>query len=92
MAPSIQHLKNEHRFQYEQDELIAYLEYSLDGTIMTIRHTWVPKALGGQGIAAQLTRCALETAEQQQWQVVPACSYAERYIEKHQQYQKLLAH
>ncbi len=41
------------------------LDYQLDGNVMAILHTGVPDAVGGRGIAAELTRVALETARAQ---------------------------
>lgn len=86
----IQHQANEHRFVYEKNNHKAYLDYRIQDSVMTIAHTWVPRALGGQGIAADLTKKALQIAEKNHWKVNPACSYAARYIEKHPQYQTLL--
>jgi predicted GNAT family acetyltransferase len=43
----------------------------------------VPAPIGGRGIAAELTRAALETAEAAGWTVVPVCSYAAAYMRRH---------
>lgn len=67
------------------------IDYALDGDVMTILHTNVPEALAGRGIAGALTREALATARNEQWSVVAACSYASAFIEKHPEYQDLLA-
>ncbi|MCX7223676.1 MAG: N-acetyltransferase, partial [Burkholderiales bacterium] len=47
--------------------------------------------VGGQGLAAALTRVALEHAKQQGWRVVPRCSYAAVYIQRHPEYAGLVA-
>ncbi len=67
------------------------IDYRLSGTTMTITHTGVPASLGGRGIASELARFALEGAKAQGWKVVPACSYVSAWIEKHPEYQGLLA-
>ncbi len=67
------------------------LDYALTNGTMTITHTGVPEALGGQGLAAALTRVALEHAKQQGWRVVPRCSYAAVYIQRHPEYAGLVA-
>jgi len=67
------------------------IDYALDGDVMTILHTNVPEPLAGRGIAGALTREALATARSERWSVVPACSYARAFIEKHPEYQDLLA-
>ena len=67
------------------------VDYQLSGNIMTITHTRVPERLGGRGIAGALARFALDTAKAQGWKVVPECSYIAAWIEKHPEYEELLA-
>ena len=71
------------RFVTELDGERAVLDYTLAGATMTITHTGVPKPIAGRGIAGELTREALRVAREQGWKVVPACSYAASYLEKH---------
>lgn len=61
------------------------------GSVMTITHTGVPPAIGGRGVAAELTRFALETARREGWAVVPACSYAAAFIRRHAEFSDLVA-
>ncbi len=82
---TISHDPAAHRFTTEVDGSRAQLDYTLAGGIMTITHTRVPPAIGGRGIAAQLTEAALGTARASGWTVIPACSYAKSYMEKHPQ-------
>jgi len=79
------------RFSVEVDGHLCVLDYQLDGKAMTIVHTGVPPAVGGRGIAAELTRVALETARAQGWTVTPVCSYAAVYMRRHPEYNDLLA-
>jgi predicted GNAT family acetyltransferase len=44
--------------------------------------TFVPDALRGRGVAAVLTRHALDYAAQEGYTVIPSCSYVEWYIER----------
>jgi predicted GNAT family acetyltransferase len=67
------------------------LDYTVHDQLMTITHTGVPDALGGRGLAARLTKFALDHARGQHWKVVPRCSYAAVYIERHEEYADLLA-
>src|ERR1700759_3113867 len=82
---SIDHDVVAHRFTTEVDGQRARLDYTLDGGTMTITHTRVPDAIGGRGVAAQLTRAALAAAREAGWGVVPACSYAAAYLARHPQ-------
>ncbi|HEY3522030.1 MAG TPA: GNAT family N-acetyltransferase [Rhodanobacteraceae bacterium] len=67
------------------------LQYRLSDGVMTIVHTGVPEEIGGRGVAAELTRVALETVRANGWKVVPACEYAEAFIRRHREYGDLLA-
>jgi predicted GNAT family acetyltransferase len=82
---TISHDPAAHRFTTEVDGSRAQLDYTLADGIMTITHTRVPPAIGGRGIAAQLTEAALGAARTAGWTVIPACSYAKSYMEKHPQ-------
>ncbi len=91
MTRAIEHRSAQHCFFYEEQGHQAYLEYTLQDKVLSITHTWVPAPLGGQGIAADLTRAALAYAQDNHWTVRPVCSYAARFIERNQEYQPLLA-
>lgn len=78
------------RFACTVDGHPCELDYRLDGRRMTIMHTGVPPEVGGRGIAADLTRAALDTARARGWQVLPLCSYAQTYIRRHPEYADLL--
>lgn len=91
MTPSIQHQADQHLFTTTVDGHQAYIDYHLDGSIMRVLHTIVPNAIGGRGIAGELTKFALETARQQGWTVVPLCSYTASYLKRHPEYADLLA-
>lgn len=85
-----------HRFSVIVEGHRGELDYTLHegglrNGVMTITHTGVPPAIGGRGVAAELTRVALETARREGWQVMPACSYAAAFIRRHPQFADLLA-
>ena len=79
----IDHDAASHRFSTTVDGERAVLDYTLTADVMTITHTEVPRPIEGRGIAAQLTRKAIETAREHRWRVVPACSYAAGYLARH---------
>jgi len=74
-----------HRFSTEVEGSRAELDYTLADGVMTITHTRVPPPIGGRGVAAQLMEAALSAARAAGWSVIPACSYAKSYLEKHPQ-------
>ena len=79
------------RFTVVVDGHVAELDYRVEGGTMTLFHTGVPGAIGGRGIAGDLVRVALDHARAAGMKVVPACSYAKVWIEKHPEYLDLLA-
>lgn len=90
MARTIEHKPDQHRFEYTEKALTCHIEYDIDGGVMVITHTWVPPALEGRGIAADMTRMALDTARQQGLQVDPVCTYTQAFMRRHREYQDML--
>ncbi|AIT25456.1 GNAT family N-acetyltransferase [Bordetella holmesii] len=90
-TPEVTHLADQGRFEIIVDGLVSELEYQLHDGVMVILHTGVPAAVGGRGIAAQLTTSALNTAREHGWKVRPLCSYAVVYFKRHPEYNDLLA-
>ncbi len=91
MSLDIDHEQAAHRFIAIVEGQPCVLEYRLSGSTMTITHTGVTASLGGRGIAAELTRYALDAARANGWKVIPACSYSAAFIDKHAEYRDLLA-
>ena len=85
------HDERARRFEVALTDGSAELDYYRQGDRMTITHTGVPRAWEGQGIAASMTRAALEYARKQGLSVVPLCSYAAAYIRRHPEYRSLQA-
>jgi len=68
----------------------AYVKYHVSGGAMYIDSTFVPDEYRGQGLAETLVKAALNYAAENKLKVVPVCSYAKRYIEKHPEHRNLL--
>lgn len=91
MTPDIRHDSAAHRFEVRVEGSLCELDYTLADGVMTITHTLVPEAVGGRGLAGALVRTALETARGEGWKVVPACSYAVAWMQRHREYDDLRA-
>lgn len=79
----INHDSLAHRLSTELEGHTGFLDYELDDRIMSITHTWVPRPIGGRGVAAELMRSALDLAAANGWTVKPVCSYAIAYMKRH---------
>jgi predicted GNAT family acetyltransferase len=78
------------RFEATVDRQLCVLDYRIDGHTLLLNHAGVPDAVGGRGIAAALTRFALESARQRGMAVVPNCSYVAAWIRRHPAYADLV--
>jgi predicted GNAT family acetyltransferase len=87
----IVHDTDAHQFRVEVDGHRGVVDYTLRDGVIAISHTGVPPEIGGRGIAAELTRTALETARREGWKVRPACSYAAAFMRRHPEFADLLA-
>ncbi|MDL5366253.1 GNAT family N-acetyltransferase [Xanthomonas sp. NCPPB 2654] len=88
--PPIEHDPQRQRFALQLDGHEAALDYLLQDGRLVITHTGVPAAIGGRGLAAGLVTAALAHARAQGLKVVPACSYAATFFQRHPEYADLL--
>ncbi|CCG19223.1 conserved hypothetical protein [Taylorella asinigenitalis 14/45] len=65
------------------DGLRAFIKYTLDGNVMDILSTQVPSKIGGRGVAAELTKFALDLARKNNWEVRPTCGYTKAYLKRY---------
>jgi hypothetical protein len=70
---------------------ISVLDYQRQAGRVVFTHTGVPPAYQGQGLAAQLVRAGLQWARAEGLQVIPACSYVQLYLQRHPEWQNLVA-
>jgi len=88
---AIEHQPASRRFMTVVDGETCVVDYRLEGGVMLITHTGVAPRLEGRGIAAALTRAALDHARAQGLKVNPLCSYARAYMQRHPETLGLLA-
>ncbi len=79
------------RFELEEQGLIAFADYRLEGDELVIPHVEAPPALRGTGAAGRLMTGVLDLARSRGLKVVPLCPYADAFIRRHPQYQDLVA-
>ncbi|NYT65853.1 N-acetyltransferase [Alcaligenaceae bacterium] len=91
MSRAIEHNTDRQRFQWIEDSALSVLDYRLENNVLSLTHTEVPSVLAGRGIAADLTKFALDMARNQGWKVKPVCSYTQAYLNRHPEYQDLIA-
>lgn len=87
----VQHNSSASRYEAVVDGYLSVCEYEQVGENLVFTHTMVPPELRGRGIAEQLVRAALSDARSAGHKVIPACAYVAKFIERHREYQDLLA-
>jgi predicted GNAT family acetyltransferase len=88
---TVRHDPERRRFETTVEGHECEIDYRLANGVMTITHTGVAPPVEGRGIAAEMTRFALETARTNGWKVVPACSYAAAYMRRNPEFDDLRA-
>ena len=84
------HNPDENQYEYHIEGHLARLVYENEKGVLHLTHTFVPKELGGRGIAGALVKDVFADIEKKNLKMKPACSYIVSYVEKHPEYEKLL--
>ena len=87
----VRHEREQGRFTVTEDGHAGYVDYVLADGVMDIRHTIVPDAIGGRGVAGRLVRAALDFARAEGYRVRPSCEYASVWMTRHPEYDELRA-
>ena len=91
MDPVFSDAPERQRFElHVGEELVGFIDYLLDGDTITLVHTEVDPAHGGQGHGAVLARGALDAARERGLSVRPTCPFVAAYIGKHPEYADLV--
>ncbi len=85
-------IHNEEACQYEYhiEGHLARVVYQEEDGVLNLTNTFVPKELGGRGIAGALVKDVMEDIEKRNCKMKPGCSYIVAYVERHPECKKLL--
>ncbi len=78
------------RFSAVVEGETCVLEFTRSGDVVSMNSVRVPDAVGGRGIAGQLTQHALDWARSEDLKVKPICPYVKTWIKRHPDYQDLI--
>lgn len=92
MDYKIKHNPRRNRFEITHEGMTGYVEYNpFDGGI-DIFQTLVPPSLRGKGVGQALMKAVLEFARKNNLRVIPSCSFAEVYMQRHPNEMELMYH
>ena len=80
------HTPEKSRFHVIVDGNEAYVTYKIENGCLDIRHTVVPAAVEGRGIASNLVKSAYDYALSQGLSCIATCKYAAVWLERHPEY------
>ncbi len=83
LSLQITHRPESGRIEASVENQNCYIEYRQEGNVMHVLHTIVPSAVGGRGIAGELTEFAIELARSNGWKINPVCTYTQAYFKRH---------
>ncbi len=71
------------RFEMEQQGQIVFADYRRDGSRLIIDHVEAPVALRGTGAASRFMEGLVAAARAEGSTIVPVCSYAVVWLQRH---------
>ena len=80
-----------HHLELEADGNIAFIKYRLVRDMLFLIHTEVPQELGGKGVASAIAQKALQYAKDNNYKVIPICSFVQGYLKKHKEWNDIVA-
>lgn len=87
----VSHNEEARRFETSVNRLLSLITYRRFPDRIVLQHTEVPAPLQRNGIAAKLTRTALDFARANHLRVVPLCPYVSNFLRKHPEYHDLVS-
>ena len=83
--------KGEYHAHIEGTHAIGRLTWVLRDGARVVEHTLVPREIGGRGVAANLVDALVADARDQEFKIVPQCSYVAKKFEQNPAWSDLRA-
>jgi len=91
MKPEVIHEEENERFIIYSEGKESYIDYRISKNEIDLYHTFTDPSLRGKGLAAHVVRAAFEYAKENNFKVIPTCSYARTFLTKNDEYKELVA-
>ena len=83
----VKHDASRQEFYVELEGHRAHVAYQIHDEGLDIRHTIVPEAIGGKGIASALVKAVYDYGRCKGLKAIATCSYAVVWLQRHPEYQ-----
>jgi len=94
MSDKIKHKESDGKGKfYMEDEIgiTSELRYSTpENGVLSIDHTETREEFKGKGLASRLIKKSVDYARENNFKIVPGCSYAKAHFERHKEYEDVL--
>ncbi len=91
-AFDVRHVPEDQRYEvWAAGERAGFAAYVVDGERVVFTHTEVADRFEGQGVGSELVRGALDDVRAGGREVVAQCPFVAEWVERHPDYQDLLA-
>ena len=91
MPYTLQNNIEQQQYFFDLPEGHPHIDYRREGARIYLIHTEVPQALEGQGIGSALVKQTLMDIDEQGLKLVPSCPFVAAYVERHTEWQRLVA-
>ena len=79
------------RYEYVVDGTLCFVAYRRSPGVVALTHAEVPPALEGRGVGSRMVRAVLDKVRADGDKVVPLCSFVVAFIQRHPEFQDLVA-
>lgn len=87
----VEHDEQKKKFFVKVDGYEAHVAYDVHDGAWDIRHTVVPKPIGGRGIASMLVKQVYDEARARGMKCMATCSYAVLWLQRHPEYEGIVS-
>jgi len=82
--------KENNRFEFQIENLTAFVNYEFIMGKLAIQHTEVPQELKGKGIGSKMVSHILNMAKENGIKIYPFCPFTSGYIKKHPEWMEVV--
>jgi predicted GNAT family acetyltransferase len=91
MMSELRNNRDQSRYEMEENGLVSYADYRLQGDRLFVDYVFAPPALRGSGAAGRLMSAIAANAREKGLKITPICGYASAWLRRSYEYRDLVA-